>query len=131
MTERKEPETNLLSEGWFTDLAAAVAAGGTQGIKDMIANKLQKFAQMAGDMENSQALDMVQRFRKMGLRTLGGEDLEKVERALLKQKAKADKAQGRGAPKVDPNKLLRYITGVQESTRSYKGASLKDTFLID
>lgn len=132
LTQTNARETELLSEGWFTDLATAVAAGGPSAIKDIISSKLDAFVQKAGDMENAQALDMVQRFRKMGPKSLGGKNLEQVERALQMQQKKVDKDKGSKMKKIDPNKLSKLIFGeLEESTIDYKGATLRAMFLAD
>jgi len=131
--KRKTEKANLLSEGWFTDLAVAFTAGGPAAIKDIVANKLKALTQKAGEIEDGQALDMVKRFQKMGLKNIGGQNLGIVEKAILQQQRKRKDAGGRGKEaKIDLAKLTKLLTGeVNESATPWAGASLRSVFLSD
>jgi len=98
----------------------------------MIASKLQDFMQQTGEMKNSQALDMVQRFRKLGLKNLGGENLERIEKALQQQKTVLDKKSGKSEKKVGLDNLYKLLLGnkVKEAT-SYNNLTLKEVFQDD
>lgn len=120
----------LLEEGFWTDLAVTLASGGPAALQQMAQNKLQSFLSKlgpGGEMETGQTLDMIGRFRKMGLKSMWGQDLEKLEKQLTRRQTK-------GKNKIDTTKLMQAL-GLEPMSENLnpfeKVRSLTSVFLDD
>lgn len=79
-------ENGLLNEGFWTDLAIAVASSDkgsrSEVVKQMISKKLSAFVEKSKTAEVNKTLDMIKRFKKLGLNNMWGENLDEMEKEL-------------------------------------------------
>jgi len=124
---------NLLEEGFWADLAMTLAAGGPEALKQMAQNKLESLLGKGGEIETNATLDMIARFKRMGLSSMWGHDLGTVEKQLQQRKAK-------GKKKESAKELLAAFLKAEgegenikqnENTSPFRGRSLASVFLDD
>lgn len=131
-SELMAPKQGLLEEGFWTDLAVTLAAGGPAAVKQMAQNKIKSLLGKSEEVETSATLDMIARFKKMGLKNMWGQDLASMEKQLKRRSAK-------GKKKIDSKKLLAALQGLtgenttqMESSDPFeKNRSLASVFLND
>lgn len=132
-SENTAPKRDLLEEGFWTDLAVTLASGGPKALQQMAQNKLQSFLGKFGEdgeVQTDATLDMIARFKKMGLKNMWGQDLGKLEKQLQIRKTK-------GKKKESAKELLAAFLKSEDETMQaegsdpFKGHSLASVFLDD
>jgi len=114
----KNDKKDFLNESFWTDLAVVVATGGKDGVKQMIKNKLEGLVKKTASMDSQKTLDMVQRFKKMGISNMWGEDLDALEKELTKRLKDGNEKTN----KIDSKKLMAAL-GLEEECKNADGYS--------
>jgi len=121
---KKHSLKKILNESFWTDLAVVVATGGKDGVEKMIQQKLSNFAKKNANMDAQMSLNMIKRFKKMGLSNMWGENLNVIEKELTKRLSDKNKKNNT----IDSKKLLDALGLTTESVKKKKNISLKEIF---